>query len=161
MLFRSDREQRVVDHVAVRRGDRRRRPHRVEDLEVDLGRDLDGRARALREGEQMLETNSLSHNYLRFYRFAIETSLESRDWDNAERYAAALEEFTREEPLPWADLIIERGRALAAHGRGDRSMATHETLARLLEQARACRLVTIAHALDAALSEPGWSRPGA
>ncbi|NIP48170.1 MAG: AAA family ATPase [Gammaproteobacteria bacterium] len=123
--------------------------------------DPDERARALREGEQMLETNSLSHNYLRFYRFAIETSLESRDWDNAERYAAALEEFTREEPLPWADLIIERGRALAAHGRGDRSTATHGTLARLLEQARACRLVTIAHALDAALSEPGWSRPGA
>jgi predicted ATPase len=110
------------------------------------------RSKAMREGEQLLETNSLSHNYLRFYRYAMDASLDSHDWDAAERYAAALEEFTREEPLPWVDLIIERGRALAAHGRGDRSSETLESLSRLREFARSCGFMSAVHLLDAALS---------
>jgi hypothetical protein len=48
----------------------------------------------------------------------MESSLRGSDWDNAERYATALEEFTHREPLPWTDFLIARGRALAAYGRG-------------------------------------------
>ena len=35
-----------------------------------------------------------------------------------ERHAAALEDYTRPEPLPWAEFHIARGRALATFGRG-------------------------------------------
>ena len=36
-----------------------------------------------------------------------------------ERYAAALEEYTRSEPLPWADFFVARGRALPLAGVDD------------------------------------------
>ena len=39
------------------------------------------------------------------------------------RYAAALEDFTRPEPLPWSEFFIAHGRALAACGRGRRDAA--------------------------------------
>ena len=32
--------------------------------------------------------------------------LQEKDWDGVERYAAALEDFTAEEPLPWSDLAL-------------------------------------------------------
>src|SRR5262249_45653739 len=40
-------------------------------------------------------------------------ALSTRPWDSVEHYAAMLEDFTRAEPLPWSDLFIARGRALA------------------------------------------------
>ena len=51
-----------------------------------------------------------------FYPAAIETALNTGDWDAAERYAAALEDYTRAEPLPLIDSDIARGRALARLG---------------------------------------------
>ncbi len=111
------------------------------------------RSQALHEGEALLHQESVSHNYLRFYRFAIEASLETERWDEAERYAAALTEYTRRERLPWADFIIERGRALAAYGRGDRSATTIKTISRLRKHAQSCDFNSAVHALDAVLSE--------
>jgi hypothetical protein len=55
-----------------------------------------------------------------FFRYAIDASLRSRDWDGTERYSSALEDYMRPEPLPWADFFVRYGRALAAHGRGSR-----------------------------------------
>jgi predicted ATPase/class 3 adenylate cyclase len=115
--------------------------------------DPEERARSLLEGEQLLHENSVSHNYLRFYRFAMDASLETGDWNETERYASALTEYTRIEPLPWADFIAERGRALAAYGRGNRTPATLEQLSRLRAHAHACRFTRALHALDSALSE--------
>ena len=114
--------------------------------------DAGERSQALREGEHLLQQGSLSHNHFRFYRFAMEASLKTRDWEETERYASALEEYASAEPLPWTDFLIERGRALAAYGRGDRSEKTRETLSRLQALARSSGFASARHALDAALS---------
>ena len=91
----------------------------------------------------MLYEKSLSHDYFRFYRFAMDASLENCKWDETERYASALEEYTRAEPLSWTTFMIERGRALAMFGRGNRGPTIFETLSRLRDSARSigCRAV--------------------
>ena len=78
------------------------------------------RRAALAEGEEILRKGAVGHNHFWFFRYAIDASLSSRDWDGAERYSTALEDYTRPEPLPWADFFVRYGRALAAHGRGSR-----------------------------------------
>ena len=78
------------------------------------------RRAALAEGEEILRKGAVGHNHFWFFRYAIDASLSSRDWDGAERYSAALEDYARPEPLPWADFFVRYGRALAAHGRGSR-----------------------------------------
>jgi tetratricopeptide (TPR) repeat protein len=85
----------------------------------------------LREGDSLLGLGSVAHNHLRFYPDAIATALELRDWEAVERYAGALESFTRAEPLPWANFFAARGRALAAFGAGRRDEPLMEELARL------------------------------
>src|SRR5690606_25955135 len=62
-------------------------------------RDAATRARALAEGMELLGGGAVGHNYLHFYRDAMEASLESGALDDVERYAAALEDYTRPEPL--------------------------------------------------------------
>ncbi|MGH6915891.1 MAG: hypothetical protein ACREH3_19545 [Geminicoccales bacterium] len=111
------------------------------------------RREMLREGEALLARGSDAHNHLRFYPDAMATALELGDREAFERYAAALEGFTRAEPLPWADFFIARGRALAACRAGRRDRPLVEELERL--RAEAARmglesaLVPIAEALRA------------
>ncbi|WP_028222870.1 adenylate/guanylate cyclase domain-containing protein [Paraburkholderia oxyphila] len=73
----------------------------------------DERARLLAEGENLLRLGAVGHNHLWFYRDAIEAMLSARDPAGVLRYASALENYTRHEPLPWAELFAARGRALA------------------------------------------------
>jgi hypothetical protein len=68
----------------------------------------------LEQGKIMLARGTVAHNYLWFYRDAIEGFLSSGDTKDALEYVSALEEYTRAEPLPWADVFAARGRALAA-----------------------------------------------
>jgi len=96
------------------------------------------RREMLREGEAMLARGSVAHNHLRFYPDAMATALELRDRQAVEGYAAALEAFTRAEPLPWADFFIAQGRALAALGAGPRDGPRVAELERL--RAEAARL---------------------
>ena len=58
------------------------------------------RRQSLAEGEELLRAGSIGHNHLRFNRHAIEASLNAREWDEADRYAQALEDYTRPETLP-------------------------------------------------------------
>lgn len=74
------------------------------------------RQAALVESEALLRAGAVSHNHLLFRRDAVDACLGAGDWEGAERSAAALEEFTRSEPLPFSDFYIARARALAAHG---------------------------------------------
>ena len=74
------------------------------------------------------------------------------DWPRVERYAAALESYTRGQPAPWADFYIARGRALAAFGRGARSEKTLGEIARLRDEAEEVGLRIAVPALDAALA---------
>ena len=87
---------------------------------------------ALAEGEKILGEGCAGHNYLNFYRDAMEASLNMQNWDRLERYAAALEEYTCAEPLAWSDFYIARARALAAYGRGER----HDTIVAELRRRR-------------------------
>ena len=94
-----------------------------------------------------------------FYHEAIETALNTGEWAAAERYAAALESYTRPEPLPWADFHVARGRALAAFGRGMRDDAAIAELRRLRDGAERDGLQLMLPALRAALAEAAAMAP--
>jgi tetratricopeptide (TPR) repeat protein len=94
------------------------------------------RRQSLAEGEELLRRGSIGHNHLRFNRHAIEASLNAREWDEADRYVQALEDYTRPENLPGADFWIAWGRTLAAHGRDPRSAVPIHNIERVLEQAQ-------------------------
>ncbi len=74
----------------------------------------------LSDGERILSLGCVSHNYLWFYRDAMEAALLAKEWDEADRFADALEKFIAVEPLPWSNFYIAWSRALAAAGRGDK-----------------------------------------
>ena len=109
-------------------------------------------SRHLTEGERLLAEGCVSHNHITFYPDAIKVTLAMSDWDEAERYADALEAYTSAEPLPYTDFCIAHGRALAAFGRGKRDDATLQELLRLRDEAAAVGLVTALPALDDALA---------
>ncbi len=112
-----------------------------------------GRRRsALAEGEELLRGNSISHNFLDFYAVAVDTCLQTGEWDEVDRYAQALEDYTSAEPLPYTDFLIARGRALAAFGRGNRDDATMQELQRLRDEGERVGLKVTIRALDEALA---------
>ena len=110
---------------------------------------------ALCEGEKILQQGCVGHNYLLFYQTAIEVALADKDWDGVERYAAALQDYTRPEPLPWSDFFIARGRALAAYGRGERDPRLVAELQRLREEAAQAGLKIALCALETAIAQHG------
>jgi hypothetical protein len=114
--------------------------------------DPEERCTALSEGEQLLASGSISHNFLFFYQNAIETALEQRDWSEAERFAQALAGYTRREPLPYIDVVIGRAKALAAVGRGRRDSEAVEALRQVRERAEGIGWRSIIPDLDAALA---------
>ncbi len=83
-------------------------------------RDPDKQRRALAQGEAILTQSCVSHCHLDLYEAAIEVSLRNGRWDDADRYADALQAYTRPEPFPWAQFLIRRARVLAALGRSQR-----------------------------------------
>ena len=117
-----------------------------------ITRDPAQRRRALKEGELILRQECVSHNYFWFYRNAMEACLESGEWEEVERFAAALEAYTRPEPLPWSDFFITRGRILAAFGRGQRDDVTMQELKRLRDEAERVGFKTALPALEEALA---------
>jgi tetratricopeptide (TPR) repeat protein len=117
--------------------------------------DAEERRVALAEAEALLAAGSFSHNYLFFYQAAIEAALAISDWSAVERYAGALEDYTRPEPLPWAEFMIARGRALAAWGRGERDVMAAERLCTLCDQGRRAGLRSTLGAIETALGTRG------
>jgi hypothetical protein len=109
------------------------------------------RRSVLEEGEAILRSGAISHNYFWFYRDAIEVSLNTGDWAEVERYAVALEDYTRSEPLPWCEHFIARGRTLAAFGQGRRDPEILAELRRLREEAERNGFTTALSDLDTAL----------
>ena len=109
--------------------------------------------KALAEAEAILDAGSVGHNYLNFYEDAMEACLQIEAWDEVDRYAQALRDYTRPEPLPRSDYFIARGRALAAHGRGVRDQATQAELQRLSLEAVKNGLNMSLRALALALEE--------
>jgi class 3 adenylate cyclase/tetratricopeptide (TPR) repeat protein len=119
---------------------------------AEAAQDPKQRRRALAAGEAIIRQGAVGHNHLRFYPDAIATALDLGEWDEAERYAKALEDYTRQEPLPWSDFFIRRGRALAALGRGGVDESTKPELERLQAEARRLDYRIAAPAIEQALA---------
>jgi class 3 adenylate cyclase/tetratricopeptide (TPR) repeat protein len=123
---------------------------------AELARNTDNpaaRRQALHEGEKILREGAVSHNHFYFYADGMDAHLESKQWDEVDRYAAALEEFTRPEPVPWCDFFIARGRTLAAYGRANRDDSTLQELQRLRGEAERVGLRMALPAIAAALAD--------
>ena len=111
----------------------------------------DERREELARGEEIIMRGCVGHNQLHFYPEAIEVSLELAAWDEADRYASALERFARPEPLPWSSFFARRGQVLAAIGRGRWDAGVASDVADLLEQAETFGYFVAKPALRAAL----------
>jgi len=105
----------------------------------------------LDEGEEILNSGCVGHNYFDFYRNAMEVAWRYSDWDLIERYADALHDFIKPEPLPWAEHYIKWGRALAAHGRTP-SAHTAEELHFVKTEAQRLNLLSGVQTLEQALT---------
>ncbi|MEM9453626.1 MAG: hypothetical protein AAGF11_05575 [Myxococcota bacterium] len=97
-------------------------------------RDPEQRRGALAEAEACLADSTLSHNHLYFYRESMDTAFDMDEPSRIERYADALERYTTDEPLPFADLFVARGRALAAHARDPSRLEPLRAIHRQTEQ---------------------------
>jgi class 3 adenylate cyclase/tetratricopeptide (TPR) repeat protein len=115
-------------------------------------RDLSERRQMLAQSEAIIRKGCVAHNQLRFYPDAMDVALDLGDWDEAVRYAAALEEYTHPEPLPWSDFFVARGRALAALGRGERGKDLRRELERLVAETHRLDYHTARPALEQALA---------
>jgi class 3 adenylate cyclase/tetratricopeptide (TPR) repeat protein len=111
----------------------------------------EARRAALDEGEAILRAGAVGINYPWFYRDAMQACLTAGWWDEVDRYAAALEDQMRPEPVPWADFFIARGRGLSAYGRGRRDDALKAELERLRYDAARLGLRLALPALEAPL----------
>jgi class 3 adenylate cyclase/tetratricopeptide (TPR) repeat protein len=110
------------------------------------------RAAALVEGEALLAAGSISHNHLLFLWNAIETCLDSGQWQRVEHYAAALERYCRPEPLPWVAFVTRRGRTLAAAALGPHDAAMPMRLRALRDEAKRLDYLISLPAIEAALA---------
>ena len=117
-----------------------------------ITKSADVREESLRQGELLLAEGCVGHNYYFFYSDAIDAALQIGDWEKAERYASALEAYTREEPNPWSDLHIARGRLLAAYGQGRRDKPLNEQIAQLADEARRVEHLLALATLEGALT---------
>ena len=81
----------------------------------------------------------------------MELCLRMAAWEEVERYARALEEYTAVDPLPRCDFFIARGRTLAAFGRGNRDQETLDNIRCLHDEAKRIGLKFAVSAMETAL----------
>jgi len=105
---------------------------------------------ALEEGGRLLAAGSLSHNHVHFRSSAIDASLATGHWDDAEHHATALEAAFTEEPTPLIRFLVSRGRVLARHGRGEGF--DRRDIEELAAEGRALGYLSYVTALDEALT---------
>ncbi|HJS31615.1 MAG TPA: adenylate/guanylate cyclase domain-containing protein [Alphaproteobacteria bacterium] len=113
-----------------------------------LGRaaiDPDERSAALEEGESLLRSGAVSHNYFFFYRNAGEVANLSGEWDKLDRYAEALRQCVAPDVVPWVEFFATKSRALARRGRGEPGAL--DDLARLRAVAERAGMVREAHSI--------------
>jgi hypothetical protein len=106
----------------------------------------------LAEGEALLP-GTLSHSHFFFCEAAIQVAMDQRDWEEAERFARLLDDYTAAEPVPWTQAVLRRARALCRLGRGERSAALHAELLVVREHALAAESVALMAGIDAAIAQ--------
>jgi uncharacterized protein YqgV (UPF0045/DUF77 family) len=99
----------------------------------------------------MLNGKCLASNRLDFYEHAMQACLQACEWDEVDRHAQALEEYTASEQIPRCKLFIDRGRALAAFGRGDHSSEVIEKLRKVHQETSRVELKFALPEIEAAL----------
>ena len=112
------------------------------------------RQAALDEGEALLRGRTAAHNHLLFRRDAMDACLAACDAAAALRHAAALEEFTQPEPLPWSRFMVARARALAAWHLARTQTDVADDLRRIRLEGRRLGQLTSLAAIDQAISGP-------
>jgi class 3 adenylate cyclase/tetratricopeptide (TPR) repeat protein len=127
-------------------------PWAMAEFAANIG-DPKARSEALGEGERMLAAGAVSHSHFHFYTTAMETCLQSGECDKVDRYASALESFTRPEPLPWCDFFIASGRALSRYGQGQRDEEIRKQLRHLQRNAADVGLRLANRRIEAALAD--------
>lgn len=113
---------------------------------------MDRREKVLVEAERLLNEGVVAHNHFAFYMDITESAFNHSEWDRLENAAVRMQAYTRFEPLPISDFVVDQAPALAKFGRGDRSTENLDQL--YLPRGRAteaCLLSSIAQ-IDAALS---------
>ena len=115
--------------------------------------DPERRKAALEQGLALLKSGAVFHNHLEFHRDSIDLALREARWDDADGHADTIQESVQAEPTPFTDFLAERGRALAAWGRGEQDDTARKRLEFLLETARDANLVPGVADIEAALGE--------
>ncbi len=93
------------------------------------------RERCRAEAEALLALGCVAHNPIGYYRHSIEDALARGEWPRVLEHAAALEDYTRAEPLPYTDLTIARARVLVGLASHPDDPELHEELGRLRAEA--------------------------
>ncbi len=101
--------------------------------------DADEREQCRTEAEALLAQGCASHNSILFYRHGIEDALARGEWARGLEHAAALEAYTRAEPLPYSDFLIARARTLVGLASDPDDRALHEEFSRLRAEAERVR----------------------
>jgi tetratricopeptide (TPR) repeat protein len=117
-----------------------------------VARDDERRSALLQQAEEILAGGCVAHNYIDFYELAIQACLQASAWDEVERYAGLLQEYTASEPFARCNLFIALGYALAAYGRGLRNDETIQQLRRVYDEASAAQLNFVLPELESAMS---------
>ena len=116
--------------------------------------DPDTRQAALDEGQEILKSECVSHNYLWFYRDTMETALQTKQWALLDRLTLAAETYTENEPLPWMTLLVKRARLLAANSKNPDAVDTVAQIKDLRDEVSGLGFKSLLGAIDAVL-EPG------
>jgi hypothetical protein len=91
------------------------------------------------EAETLLAQGCPSHNSIRYHYHGIEDALARGEWTRGLEHAAALEAYTRAEPLPYSDFLIARARTLVGLVSRPEDRALREELSRLRAEAERVR----------------------
>ncbi len=103
------------------------------------------------EAESIFKSGCPGHNRLFFSRDVIETCLQLQDWKACEENCDRLQQHTRNEPLPWSDIVIARGKLLARFGQGDQSNQIKLELQQLESKTKSLGLLSLTASLTNAL----------
>lgn len=93
--------------------------------------DEEVRRKSLAEGTAILDEKCVVHNYLWFYRSAMECMLRAENFAGAEAFAQAADDYMQAENNPWLALLVARARVLidiATHGPTPASLGQARTL---------------------------------
>ena len=97
------------------------------------------RAAYATEAEQLLAAGCISHSHVYYRRYGMEDALVRGYLDEALSHAAALDQYTRADPLPYTNLLIRRARAVAALARAPHDAAMRTAVTKVKADAEAWR----------------------